>query len=239
MDLSFLLAYAIAMFISGLVAERVSLRYFLSLGMIMSGFFCYLFGVAKTADIHSIWYFVFVQTMAGIFQTTGWPGVVSVVGRWFGKGKRGLIFGIWNSHTSIGNVLGTLLPAYYVMTDWSRSFIVPGFIMGVMGFLVYLFLVDSPEIVGCQERPAVPSRSTSDYRRVEHEGDSDGSEPDIADIVIGQQVRRMKRRCCTSCPLSLINIPQLTEITTPHVITITIVIDPPPYLPINVLNLYS
>jgi sugar phosphate permease len=25
---------------------------------------------------------------------------------WFGKKKRGLIFGLWNSHTSIGNILG-------------------------------------------------------------------------------------------------------------------------------------
>lgn len=192
LDLSFLLAYAVAMFISGLIAERMSLRYFLSLGMILSGFFCYLFGVAKTADIHSIWYFVFVQLMAGVFQTTGWPGVVAVVGRWFGKGKRGLIFGIWNSHTSIGNVLGTLLPTYYLATDWSRSFIVPGMIMGVMGFLVYLLLVDSPEIVGCQERPVVPSRRSTEYSRVEQQGagDSDGSEADDAPIVIGQHVSR-------------------------------------------------
>lgn len=46
------------------------------------------------------------QAAAGVAQTTGWPGVVTVVGKWFGKGKRGLIFGIWNSHTSIGNILG-------------------------------------------------------------------------------------------------------------------------------------
>lgn len=161
----------------------------------MSGLFCYLFGVAKTADIHSMWYFVFVQIMAGIFQTTGWPGVVTVVGRWFGSGNRGLIFGLWNSHTSIGNVLGTLLPAYYVMSDWSRSFIVPGFIMGVMGFLVYLFLVDSPEIVGCQSRNTPPpSRSSSNvanYQRVEQPVDSDGSEPDASDIIVGEQVKRI------------------------------------------------
>lgn len=177
------------MFISGLIAERMSLRYFLSLGMILSGFFCYLFGVAKTADIHSMWYFVFVQIMAGIFQTTGWPGVVAIVGRWFGKGKRGLIFGIWNSHTSIGNVLGTLLPTYYLVTDWSRSFIVPGMIMGVMGFFVFLFLVDSPEIVGCQERPPAPtSRRSADYSRVENGDESDGSQADDAPIIIGQHV---------------------------------------------------
>ena len=28
---------------------------------------------------------------------------------WFGKGKKGLIFGIWNAHTSIGNILGGIL----------------------------------------------------------------------------------------------------------------------------------
>lgn len=53
-----------------------------------------------------MWYFITVQVLAGIAQTTGWPGVISVVANWFGKGKRGLIFGIWNSHTSIGNIVG-------------------------------------------------------------------------------------------------------------------------------------
>lgn len=65
------------MFFSGMIAERVSLRYFLSLGMLFSGFFCYAFGYAKTKDIHSMLYFVIVQGLAGIFQTTGWPGVSS------------------------------------------------------------------------------------------------------------------------------------------------------------------
>jgi len=114
------------MFFSGMIAERVSLRYFLSLGMLLSGFFCYAFGYAKANDIHSMLYFIVVQGLAGIFQTTGWPGVVTVVSRWCGKSKRGLIFGIWNSHTSIGNMLGTYIAAHYVDSDWSMSFVVPG-----------------------------------------------------------------------------------------------------------------
>lgn len=137
------------MFASGFVAERVSLRYFLAFGMIFSGVFSYLFGVARTWGVHSITYFVIIQACAGVAQTTGWPGVVTVVGRWFGKSKRGLVFGIWNSHTSIGNILGTLIAAQYVETDWALSFIVPGIIIAGSGFLLFLFLVDSPEIVGC------------------------------------------------------------------------------------------
>jgi MFS transporter, OPA family, solute carrier family 37 (glycerol-3-phosphate transporter), member 1/2 len=187
LDSSFLFCYAIAMFFSGMIAERVSLRYFLALGMLFSGFFCYSFGYAKTNDIHSMLYFVVVQGMAGIFQTTGWPGVVTVVSRWCGKSKRGLIFGIWNSHTSIGNMLGTYIAAHYVDSDWSMSFIVPGFIMGVVGFIVFMFLIDSPELVGMQhEVNASNPEVTTTYRRIDDSEESDAEEatrPENADQV--------------------------------------------------------
>ncbi|XP_052842195.1 glucose-6-phosphate exchanger SLC37A2 isoform X2 [Drosophila gunungcola] len=167
LDSAFLFSYAIAMFASGFVAERVSLRYFLSMGMILTGVFTYMFGIARTSNIHSLWYFVLVQILAGIFQTTGWPGVVTLVGRWFGKSKRGLIFGIWNSHTSIGNILGTLIAAHYVESDWALSFVVPGIIIGAVGFLLFLFLVDQPEIVGCYPETG------QQERRVANESDEE------------------------------------------------------------------
>lgn len=69
-------------------------------------YFCaskYFFGKFKTVEIIIS---IFLKIFSGIFQTTGWPGVVTVVGNWFGEGKRGLIYGIWNSHTSIGNIVG-------------------------------------------------------------------------------------------------------------------------------------
>nr|CAD7404667.1 unnamed protein product [Timema cristinae] len=148
-DSSFLFAYAIAMYFSGYVAERVNLRYFLTFGMIMSGIFSYLFGLAYSLSIHSIWYFVIIQILAGIVQTTGWPGVVSVVGKWFGKEKRGLIFGIWNSHTSIGNILGSVIAGEFVETNWGVSFIAPGAIIAFGGFIIFLFLVENPSNVHC------------------------------------------------------------------------------------------
>lgn len=62
--------------------------------------------------------------------------------------------------------------------------------MGIAGFFVFLFLVDSPEIVNCQEPPTLSSTSRryTDPRRLENQTDSDGTEPDSADIVIGEQV---------------------------------------------------
>ena len=53
--------------------------------------------------------------MAGAVQATGWPGVVTAVANWFGKSKKGLIFGIWNSHTSIGNILGSVIAGMFTI----------------------------------------------------------------------------------------------------------------------------
>lgn len=203
LDTSFLLTYGIAMFGSGFVAERVSLRYFLTFGMLFSAIFTYMFGIAKTYDVHSLWYFIAVQAMAGMFQTTGWPGVVTVVGRWFGKAKRGLIFGIWNSHTSIGNILGSLVAGYYVERDWSMSFIVPALIMGIFGIIIFLFLVDSPEIVGLHSSRSESRRSSSasyNYRSIEdglHESDEDVEVPRnvISDNDVNNTIEQVNGKC--------------------------------------------
>uniref|UniRef100_A0A8C2SZ18 Solute carrier family 37 member 2 n=1 Tax=Coturnix japonica TaxID=93934 RepID=A0A8C2SZ18_COTJA len=89
------------------------------------------------------------QVCNGLAQTTGWPSVVACVGNWFGKGKRGLIMGIWNSHTSVGNILGSLIAGAWVSSQWGLSFIVPGIIIAVVGIVCFFFLVEHPEDVGC------------------------------------------------------------------------------------------
>ncbi|KAI4454652.1 major facilitator superfamily transporter 16 isoform b [Holotrichia oblita] len=193
LDSAFLFAYAIAMFASGFIAERINLRYFLSIGMLLSGIFCYLFGIAKTYNIHNFGYLLFMQAMAGIAQTTGWPGVVTVVGNWFGKSKRGLIFGIWNSHTSIGNILGSIIAGKYVETDWSLSFIIPGFIIGAVGFIIFLFLVVRPTDVGCIPPDRGNKRYNNPYRVLENRAanieppSGESSETDDTEVLIGEQ----------------------------------------------------
>ncbi|XP_054611694.1 glucose-6-phosphate exchanger SLC37A2 isoform X1 [Dunckerocampus dactyliophorus] len=151
LDNSFLVAYAIGMFFSGIFGERLPLRYYLSFGMLMSGLFTCLFGFGFYWNIHSFGYYAFVQVMNGLMQTTGWPAVVACVGNWFGKGKRGFIMGVWNSHTSVGNILGSLIAGVYVSSSWGLSFIVPGIIIASTGILCFFFLVERPEDVKCSQ----------------------------------------------------------------------------------------
>ncbi|XP_061774585.1 glucose-6-phosphate exchanger SLC37A1 isoform X2 [Nerophis ophidion] len=144
MDYSFLCAYAVGMYLSGIIGERLPIRLYLTVGMLASGLFTCLFGLGYIYNIHSLGFYVFVQVANGLVQTTGWPSVVTCIGNWFGKGRRGFIMGIWNSHTSVGNILGSLIAGYWVSSNWGLSFIIPGLIIAVMGVVCFLFLIEHP-----------------------------------------------------------------------------------------------
>jgi OPA family glycerol-3-phosphate transporter-like MFS transporter 1/2 len=94
MDVAFLASYAMGMYFAGHLGDRLDLRMFLSVGMLGSALFVGLFGMGQFWNIHRLEYFLFVQMVAGLFQASGWPSVVTIVGHWFGKKKRGLIMGI-------------------------------------------------------------------------------------------------------------------------------------------------
>ncbi|KAL4457256.1 hypothetical protein ABPG75_012121 [Micractinium tetrahymenae] len=148
LDLAFLGAYAFGMFVSGHLGDRVDLRYFLTGGMLGSGVCVSLFGAAYFWQIHSMTYFIAVQVVGGLLQATGWPSVVSVMANWFGKGKRGLIMGVWNAHTSVGNIVGSLIAAYMLRYGWGWSFVVPGAFIAISGLVIFSFLVVEPQDIG-------------------------------------------------------------------------------------------
>lgn len=50
--------------------------------------------------------------------------------------------GLWNSHTSVGNILGSLIAGYWVSSNWGMSFIVPGLLIAAMGVVCFLFLIE-------------------------------------------------------------------------------------------------
>ncbi|XP_015998943.2 glucose-6-phosphate exchanger SLC37A1 isoform X2 [Rousettus aegyptiacus] len=159
LDYSFLCAYAVGMYLSGIIGERLPIRYYLTFGMLASGAFTALFGLGYFYDIHSFGFYVVTQIVNGLVQTTGWPSVVACLGNWFGKGRRGLIMGVWNSHTSVGNILGSLIAGYWASTCWGLSFVVPGAIVAAMGIVCFLFLIEHPKDVACASTPPARPRS--------------------------------------------------------------------------------
>lgn len=147
-DVAFLACYSLGMYVAGHLGDTLDLRLFLTCGMIGSGVFVALFGMGYFWNIHVFGFYLGMQMFAGLFQATGWPSVVAVIGNWFGKGKRGLIMGIWNAHTSVGNISGSLLAAGVLDYGWGWCFIVPGAFIALGGVLVFLFLPAYPEDIG-------------------------------------------------------------------------------------------
>ncbi|GJY81651.1 putative glycerol-3-phosphate transporter 5, partial [Tanacetum coccineum] len=80
LDLAFLAAYAVGMYLSGLVGDRIDVRVFLSVGMVGSGVFTVMFGLGYWFDVHLFAYYVVVQICCGVFESVGWPCVVAVMG---------------------------------------------------------------------------------------------------------------------------------------------------------------
>nr|XP_056714217.1 glucose-6-phosphate exchanger SLC37A1 [Euleptes europaea] len=159
LDYSFLCAYAVGMYLSGIIGERLPIRYYLTGGMFASGLFTAMFGLGYFCNIHNLWFYIAAQIANGLVQTTGWPSVVTCIGNWFGKGRRGFIMGLWNSHTSVGNILGSLIAGSWVSTCWGLSFVVPGVIISVMGIVCYLFLIEHPEDINSASTSTNNSKS--------------------------------------------------------------------------------
>ncbi|KAK9697932.1 hypothetical protein RND81_08G070600 [Saponaria officinalis] len=95
------------------------------------------------------WVSLILHSCLLMLLSTGWPSVVAVVGNWFGNSsKKGLIMGIWNSHTSVGNILGSVIASSMIKYGWGWSFFWPGLFVFLIGLVVYFFLVVSPQTDG-------------------------------------------------------------------------------------------
>lgn len=184
LDSVFLGCYTVGLFISGYLGDKINLRFLLSAGMIGSAICMLLMGLAYPLDIHNMWYFVVLNVAFGLFQSTGWPSVVAVMGSWFGHGSRGLIMGVWNAHTSIGNILGSVTTAWAIgegmhHEDWPLGYTVPGIIMLVSGAVICAFLIPHPEDVGLHSADLLGGTEEDEQDALEspllQNGDGEGS----------------------------------------------------------------
>ncbi|GAB2216170.1 hypothetical protein Droror1_Dr00023939 [Drosera rotundifolia] len=173
LDLGFLVSYSIGMYFAGHLGDRIDLRVFLTIGMMGSGVSTIVFGLGYWWDVHMFVFFFVVMVVCGLFQSIGWPCVVAVVGNWFGRDKRGLIMGVWNSHTSVGNILGSVIASWMLDYGWGWSFVLPGLLVMLMGIVVYGFLAMSPDVVGFEsDDGGVELKEESDTR--DHEKAMEG-----------------------------------------------------------------
>ncbi|CAH3041418.1 unnamed protein product [Porites evermanni] len=165
MDTTFLLAYAVGLYISGILGDRLNLTRVLAFGMCSSAVMVFMFGtVSKWIGVYNIWYYGVFMALNGLFQSTGWPCVVAVMGNWFGKSSRGIVFGLWSANASVGNILGALQVAAVLDYGYEYAMLVPAGVLFAFGILVFFCLIPSPDQIGktplCFHRPTYPTETT-------------------------------------------------------------------------------
>lgn len=145
-------AYAVGKFANGFLADRVNIKRFMAIGLLISALVNITLGFS-----HSFWAFVILWGVNGWAQSMGAPASVVGLSRWFTDKERGSYYGFWSASHNIGEALTFIATAFVVsIAGWRWGFEAAG-IAGLIGaVIIMLFLHDSPTSKGLI--PIMPSK---------------------------------------------------------------------------------
>ncbi|XP_078676922.1 sugar phosphate exchanger 3-like [Branchiostoma floridae x Branchiostoma belcheri] len=152
LDSTFLISYAVGLYISGILGDRFDMRKVLSLGMCLSAVVVFVFGcLTEWVHLYSQPFYILLFVLNGLLQSTGWPCVVAIMGNWFGKSTRGFVLGAWSACASVGNIIGALLVSQVLDYGYEYAFLVTSAVLFAGGVVNFFALVPSPKEVGLPE----------------------------------------------------------------------------------------
>ncbi len=160
----FKLAYAFGQLVNGQLAESLSPRRMLLVGMLGSALLNVVFGFGAAFS-----FFVFAWTCNGFFQSLGWTPCVRVIGNWIPVRRRGKAIGIVGTGYQVGLGL-TFLVASFAMSEitlplgsstirvglnlgWRGAFWINAGLLAAVAVVMWLFLRESPGPSGEKKSP--------------------------------------------------------------------------------------
>lgn len=96
-DACFLFAYSAGLYIAGVLGDNFNIRRILTITYAGVCIFMYFIGFGYELGVHGLWYFCIFFALNGLFQSSGLPMLVAVMGNWFGRRGRGFVLGLWTS----------------------------------------------------------------------------------------------------------------------------------------------
>uniref|UniRef100_A0A3B3DJA6 Sugar phosphate exchanger 3 n=1 Tax=Oryzias melastigma TaxID=30732 RepID=A0A3B3DJA6_ORYME len=150
LDSIFLFSYAAGLYLSGVIGDRVNLRYVLCFGLCGSAVVVrFVFGtLTEWLHIYNVYLYCGLWVLNGLLQSAVWPCVVAVMGHWFGKTGRGFVFGLWSACASVGNILGAFLASSVLKYGYEYAFLVTSVVQFAGGVVVFFGLLTSPKESG-------------------------------------------------------------------------------------------
>ena len=138
------LSYGASKFLSGVLSDRCNPRFFMGLGLIVTGALNIFFGLSS-----SILFFAIFWGLNGYFQGYGWPPCARLLTHWYSQKERGTWWGFWNTSHSVGGALIPLLAAFCAhFWGWRFAMYIPGVLCIIAGIFVINRLRDTPRSLG-------------------------------------------------------------------------------------------
>ncbi|EMP24000.1 Sugar phosphate exchanger 3 [Chelonia mydas] len=151
LDTIFLFSYAVGLFVSGIVGDRLNLRWVLSFGMCSSAL-VFEHTIAMTVSSHKVH-----NCTAKLLENLAHK-VLSLDLRFQTSQKavsdhlrRGFVFGLWSACASVGNILGAFLASCVLQYGYEYAFLVTASVQFAGGIIVFFGLLISPKEVGLPE----------------------------------------------------------------------------------------
>ena len=180
LDAIFLFSYAIGLYLSGMIGDRVNLRLVLSFGMCMSSIAFFFFGfVSEIVGVYNKYYYGIFYMLNGLLQSTGWPTTVAIMGNWFSKSTGGLVFGFWSANSQFGNIIGSVMVASVLNYGYEYGVLVTSFLLFCGGVMIFFCIVPKPEDMGLSKTVEDDNRSIApeeDRGMPDEHNESDGLE---------------------------------------------------------------
>ncbi|HUS62924.1 MAG TPA: MFS transporter [Kofleriaceae bacterium] len=134
------LAYGIGQLLNGQLAERVSPRLLLAIGLFMSAGLNAVFGLGT-----GLYFLMFVWAANGYFQALGWTPCMRIAANWFAPATRGRAVGLIATGYLIAGGLVAIVAGWAADTfGWRGAHAIPAAILAAIGAFTLLFLRNAP-----------------------------------------------------------------------------------------------
>lgn len=154
------IAYAVGQLVNGQLAERLSARRLLAIGMLGSAALNVLFGFSTGLN-----FLIFVWATNGFCQALGWTPCMRVATNWIPVSRRGKRIGALGTSYQVTAALTFIVAGYSAdWWGWRAAFYVPAGLLVAAAVYMLLFLREAPEdgVMPAEQssRPPAASRGT-------------------------------------------------------------------------------
>lgn len=138
------ITYGLSKFFSGVMADKSNPRYFMAIGLMLTGLCNIAFGLSSSVSL-----FVLFWGLNGWFQGWGWPPCAKLLTYWYSQKERGRWWSLTSTSHSVGGALIPIIAAICAQYwGWRFAMHVPGIMCIVVGLSLIKVLRDTPQSLG-------------------------------------------------------------------------------------------